>query len=37
MPSRSQALITLSSRAAQAGLIVPSALKPQILHGWFQE
>ena len=31
------ALITLSRRAAQAGLIVPSALKPQIFHGWFQE
>ena len=37
MPSRSQALITLSSRAAQSGLIVPSGVKPQIFHGWFQE
>jgi len=35
MPTRSQALITLSRRAVQAGLIVPSELKPQIFHGWF--
>ena len=37
MPSRSQAVITCPSRAAQAGLIVPSGVKPPIFHGWCQE
>ena len=37
MPSRSQAAITLASRAAQAGLIAPSGVKPPIFHGWFHE
>ena len=37
MPRRSQALMTFSSRAAQAGLIVPSGVKPPIFHGWCQE
>jgi len=30
-------VVAQNSRAAQAGFIVPSPLKPQILHGWFQE
>ncbi len=33
MPSRSQATITFSSRAAQAGFSAPSAVKPPILQG----
>ena len=33
MPSRSEASITLSRRAAQAGFSDPSAVKPQICHG----
>ena len=37
MPSWSQALMTLSRRAAQSGLIVPSGVKPPIFHGWCQE
>ena len=37
MPRPSQALMTLSRRAAQAGLIVPSGVKPPIFHGWCQE
>ena len=37
MPKASQALMTLSSRASQAGLIVPSEVKPPIFQGWCQE
>ena len=37
MPLRSQASITLSRRAAQAGFSAPSGVKPQIFHGWCQE
>ena len=37
IPSRSQPLITLSRRADQSGLIVPSGVKPPIFHGWCQE
>jgi len=37
MPSWSQAAITFASRAAHAGLIAPSGVKPQIFHGWRHE
>jgi hypothetical protein len=37
MPCWSQAEMTSASRWAQAGLIVPSGMKPPIFHGWCQE